>query len=78
MDGWQTTYLGRSQLSRELTAFEIEAFFSLTAAERGVIEVRRRPEHKARSCAADRLLADERQSARFGAHGARGSLAASR
>lgn len=46
MDGWQATYLGRSQLPRELTAFEIEAFFTFTAPEREVIEARRRPEHK--------------------------------
>jgi hypothetical protein len=31
------------QIPRELTAFEIEAFFMFTAAERRVIEQRRRP-----------------------------------
>jgi hypothetical protein len=46
MDNWQTTFLGLKQLPRELTAFEIEAFFRFTPAERQVIEERRRPELK--------------------------------
>ena len=37
-------YLGLKQLPRELTAFELEAFFSFTVAERQVIEDRRGPE----------------------------------
>jgi hypothetical protein len=28
MDNWQATFLGLKQLPRELTAFEIEAFFT--------------------------------------------------
>jgi hypothetical protein len=43
MDNWQATFLGLKQLPRELTAFEIEAFFTFTLAERQVIEDRRRP-----------------------------------
>jgi hypothetical protein len=35
--------LGLKQLPRELTAFEIEAFFTFTLAERQLIEDRRRP-----------------------------------
>jgi hypothetical protein len=40
---WQSTFLGLKQLPRELTAFEIEAFFTFTLAERQLIEDRRRP-----------------------------------
>ncbi len=43
MDNWQSTFLGLKQLPRELTAFEIEAFFTFTLAERRIIEDRRRP-----------------------------------
>ena len=41
MDKWRATFLGLKQLPRELTAFELEAFFTFTAAERQVIEDRR-------------------------------------
>jgi hypothetical protein len=44
MDNWQSTFLGLKRLSRELTAFEIEAFFTFTRAERQLIEDRRRAE----------------------------------
>jgi len=46
MDHWQTIFLGQRQLPRELSAFEIEAFFNYSAPERAVIEARRRPELK--------------------------------
>jgi TnpA family transposase len=46
MDSWQATFLGLKQFPRELTAFEIEAFFTFTPGERLVIEERRRPEFK--------------------------------
>lgn len=36
MDNWQSTFLGLKQLPRELTAFEIEAFFAFTLDERQV------------------------------------------
>ncbi len=41
MDDWHTMYLGRRRIPRNLTAFELEAFFSLTAAERSAIRERR-------------------------------------
>ena len=37
MDNWQLTFLGLKRLPRELTAFEIEAFFTFTRAERQLI-----------------------------------------
>jgi len=46
MDRWRATFLGIKQLPRELTAFEIEAFFTFTGPERAVIEERREPELK--------------------------------
>jgi hypothetical protein len=48
MDNWQPTFLGLKQLPRELTAFEIEAFFTFTLAERQVParwRLRRRETH---------------------------------
>ncbi len=44
MNDWHTTCLGLKRLPRELTAFEIEAFFNFSPAERRVIEERRGPE----------------------------------
>jgi len=38
MNPWQAMFFGLKQNPRELTAFEIEAFFTFTAAERQVIE----------------------------------------
>jgi hypothetical protein len=38
MGNWQATFLGLKQLPRVLTAFEIEAFFTFTLAERQLIE----------------------------------------
>src|ERR1019366_1289468 len=43
MTKWQATFLGLKHLPRELSGFEIEAFFTLTLAERQMIEERRRP-----------------------------------
>jgi hypothetical protein len=34
MNPWQATFFGLKQIPRELTAFEIEAFFTFTATER--------------------------------------------
>jgi len=42
MNPWQATFFGLKQVPGELTAFEIEAFFTFTATERQVIEQRRR------------------------------------
>src|SRR5258708_2119432 len=41
MQDWHATCLGRRTLPRDLSAFEIEAFFNFSDAERGVIEERR-------------------------------------
>jgi len=46
MEHWQASFLGLKRLPRELTGFEIEAFFTFTLAERVLIEERRRPELK--------------------------------
>lgn len=48
MDHWKGSFLGLKRLPRELTDFEIEAFFTFTftLAERALIEGRRRPELK--------------------------------
>jgi hypothetical protein len=43
MNKWQATFLGLKKLPRELSGFEIEAFFTFTLAERQMIEDRRRP-----------------------------------
>ena len=40
MQSWHTTYLGLKELPRELSAFELQAFFTYSRAER---EVNRRP-----------------------------------
>src|SRR5260221_2163344 len=46
MNGWHATYLGLKRLPRDLTAFEVEAFFTFSVAERRVIETARGPEVK--------------------------------
>jgi hypothetical protein len=46
MNHWQATFLGLKQLPRELSGFEIEAFFTFTAGERAQIEARRGPSLK--------------------------------
>ncbi len=43
MNDWQSTWLGRRCLPRDLSDFEIEAFFTFTGNERRVIEERRGP-----------------------------------
>jgi len=43
MNHWQATFLGLKQLPRELSGFEIEAFFTFKASERALIEARRGP-----------------------------------
>ena len=48
MDSWHATFLGLRQLPREVTAFEVEVFFQLSADETRTIEERRRPELKLR------------------------------
>ncbi len=46
MNHWQATFLGLKRLPRELSGFEIEAFFTFTAGERALIEARRGPSLK--------------------------------
>jgi Domain of unknown function (DUF4158) len=41
MQSWHTTYLGMRELPRELSTFEMQAFFTFECAEREVIEARR-------------------------------------
>ena len=43
MNDWQSTWLGRRCLPRDLSDFEIEAFFTFSGNERRVIEERRGP-----------------------------------
>ena len=43
MNDWQWTWLGRRSLPRDLSGFEIEAFFNCSNAERRVIDERRGP-----------------------------------
>jgi hypothetical protein len=43
MTKWQATFPGLKHLPRDLSGFEIEAFFTFTLAERQMIEERRRP-----------------------------------
>ena len=45
MQGWQTPYLGLRDLPRELTEFELQAFFSFSRAELELIERRRGDNH---------------------------------
>ena len=46
MQGWQTSYLGLRDLPRELTEFELQAFFSFSRAELELIARRRGDNHK--------------------------------
>src|ERR1700730_11501641 len=41
MQGWQTTYLGMRELPREISPFELQAFFTFSPAERELIAARR-------------------------------------
>ena len=41
MQHWHATFLGRRRLPRDLSAFELEAFFTFVGAERQAIEARR-------------------------------------
>ena len=43
MDTWHATFLGIRELPRELTGFELQAFFTFSAAERQIIDERRQP-----------------------------------
>ena len=41
MQGWQTTYLGIRELPRDISAFELQTFFTFSPAELKLIEARR-------------------------------------
>ena len=41
MQGWQTTYLGMCELPRDISGFELQAFFTFCHAERELIGARR-------------------------------------
>lgn len=41
MQGWQTTYLGQRELPREVSAFELQAFFTFSRPEQELIQARR-------------------------------------
>ena len=43
MDGWHTAFLGMRHPPRELSAFELQAFFTFSTSERAVIDDRRSP-----------------------------------
>ena len=40
MQSWHTTYLGLKDLPRELSTFELQAFFTFSSTERAVIDAR--------------------------------------
>ena len=46
MQSWHTTYLGLKGLPRELSAFELQTFFTFSRAEREVIDARYGAAHK--------------------------------
>ena len=46
MDTWRSTYLGLRELPRELTAFEVQTFFTFSIAEREAIAQRRSATHQ--------------------------------
>jgi hypothetical protein len=46
MQTWQSGFLGVGELPREISAFELEAFFTLSGVERRLVERRRAPSLK--------------------------------
>ena len=46
MQGWQTTFLGMRELPRDISGFEMKAFFTFDGAEREAINARRGDAHK--------------------------------
>ena len=46
MQGWQTTDLGMRELPRDITGFELRAFFTFSPAERALIDARRGDAHR--------------------------------
>src|SRR5580692_283189 len=77
MQDWHSTCLGRRTLPRDLSSFEIEAFFNFSDAERRVIEVRRGPALKLALALQIGFLRHDRPAPRSGAYRATGAVAAS-
>jgi hypothetical protein len=46
MQSWHTTYLGLKELPRDLSAFELQTFFTYSHAEREIIDARYGATHK--------------------------------
>ncbi len=46
MQGWQTTFLGMHELPRDISDFEMKAFFTFDSTEREAISARRSDAHK--------------------------------
>ncbi len=46
MQDWQTTFLGMRELPRDISDFEMKAFFTFDGAEREAINARRGDAHK--------------------------------
>ena len=46
MQGWQTTFLGMRELPRDISDFEVKAFFTFDGAERESINARKGDAHK--------------------------------
>ena len=46
MQDWQTTFLGMRELPRDISDFEMKAFFTVDGAERDAINARRGDSHK--------------------------------
>ena len=46
MQAWQNTYLGMRELPRDISGFELQAFFTFSPAERALIDERRGDAHK--------------------------------
>ena len=46
MQGWQTTFWGMRELPRDISDFEMKAFFTFDGAEREQINARRGDAHK--------------------------------
>ena len=46
MQSWHTTYLGLRELSREISTFELQSFFTYSRTERELINARRSNAHK--------------------------------
>lgn len=74
MESWQATYLGMRELPRELSAFELRAFFTFSRTERDAVEARRGTALKL-GLALHRFFAHERASARCRSNRTVGALA---